>query len=76
MDRNRQKERMKNALFQGWPMGVSLSRLLRGDEKYRLELALACSKTNQQAIETLGISERTFFRWLKKYNLKGHGSKS
>jgi len=47
---------------------VNISMLLK-DEKYRMITAISLSKTNIEASIMLGISERSFYRKIKEYNI-------
>mgnify|MGYP002621970426 CR=1 FL=1 len=69
--KNKQKERMRNAMDPDWEYGVNMIEMLRS-EKYRLKFAIRHSADRKQACELLGISRWTYDRWLKKYNVKGH----
>lgn len=69
--KSKQDERMKNALEPQWISGVNMIQLMRS-QRYRLKIAIQHSNSSTEAAELLGISERTYFRWLKKYKIKGH----
>ncbi len=49
--------------------GINLVRILR-DEKYRMELALRYSGSHNEAILLLDMARMTYFRKMKKYELK------
>ncbi len=62
---------LSNGVLNDYDGVVSVTKLL-SDEKYRIQIALDHSSTNQEAMSILRMNITTFFRKLERYSLTRH----